>query len=407
METEITERPALKKERTPAGNIPAMSSPVITGRRKTMVVIRMWLSVAFFIYRKFPNPVHFYRILSKVIGLKNRLTINNSIQKLAEVDGRFFFNINNNGWPAKHFNRLFEIEARIIVRKDVSNFENLRMVLIGLTKKCPLKCEHCYEWNELNKKETLSLSDHRKILQKFQDAGISQFQFGGGEPMTRVHDLIELLSTAKKSADFWISTSGFNFTEENAFKLKKAGLTGVAISLDHFDPALHNVFRGYKDAYHWVEQAAVNAHKAKLVTAFSICVTRSFCTESNLLQYMLLAKKLGASFVQFLEPRSVGNYEGKDVSLHPEHEKMLEDFYFKMNNDPAFRDMPIVIYHGYRQRLIGCAGAGSRYLYVDTDGYMTSCPFCRNKTTHVLDEGVEESILKMKAEGCGKFEILT
>jgi MoaA/NifB/PqqE/SkfB family radical SAM enzyme len=408
METEVPDTP-LRKEKLlmrPA-DLPAMHSPIVTGRKKSLVVIRMWLSVAFFILKKFPNPVDFYRILEKIIGLKNRLTINNRIGKLAEVDGRFFFNINNNGWPAKHFNRLFEIEARNIVRKDVSNFENIRMVLIGLTKKCPLKCEHCYEWDELNKKETLSLQDHKNILKKFQDAGISQFQFGGGEPMTRVHDLVELLSTAKRSADFWISTSGFNFTEENAGRLKKAGLTGVAISLDHFDPSLHAIFRGYRDAYYWVEQAAIHANKAKLVIAFSVCVTKSFCTESNLMQYILLAKKLGASFVQLLEPRSAGNYAGKNVDLLPEHEKILEDFYFKMNNDPAFSDMPIVIYHGYRQRLIGCAGAGSRYLYVDTDGYMNSCPFCRNKTTHVLDENVEESIIQMKAAGCGKFEILT
>jgi hypothetical protein len=68
--------------------------------------------------------------------------------------------------------------------------------------------------------------------------------------------------------------------------------------------------------------------------------------------------------------------------------------------------MPIVVYYGYRQRRIGCAGAGSRYLYVDTDGFMNSCPFCRNKTTHVLRGGIEESLSAMKEKGCGKFEMM-
>lgn len=382
------------------------SSPIIYGFTKKRVVALMWMSTFFSIVRKFPNPFHAYKVIRQMVNLKNRFTINTKIQKLSKVDGRYFLNINNNGWPAKHFSRMIEIEGKNALQKNVSSLENIRMVLIAITKKCPLNCEHCYESEELNKKETLTLQDHKNILKKFQDVGISQFQFGGGEPMTRVHDLIELLQSAKKTSDFWISTSGFNFTEENAFKLKKAGLTGIVISLDHFDPALHNTFRGYKDAYYWVEEAAKNAAKAKLVIAFSVCVTKAFCTEANLMQYIKLAKSKGASFVQLLEPRAAGNYFGKDVSLQKEHEKILEDFYFKMNNDQNYRSMPIVIYHGYRQRLIGCAGAGSRYLYVDTDGYMNSCPFCRNKTTHVLDGNTEASITELKTAGCAKFATL-
>ncbi len=380
--------------------------PIIYGPKRGLVVSKMWLDAFFYIITKFPNPKHSFKVLSRMIELKNRFTINTKINKLAKVDGRYFFNINNNGWPAKHFNRFINIEAKNLLHKNVGNLENLRMVLIAFTKKCPLNCEHCYESETLNKKETLSLDDHRKILRKFQDAGITQFQFGGGEPMTRVHDLIALLEGANKMADFWISTSGFNFTPENANKLKNAGLTGVSISLDHFDKEKHNEFRRNKDAFTWVQNAAAHARAVNLVIAFSICATREFCTETNLLKYINLAKTMGASFIQILEPRSVGNYSGMDVSLKPEHEKILEDFYLKMNNDPAFKQMPIVIYHGHRQRLIGCAGAGSRYLYVDTDGYMNSCPFCRNKTKHILDDDIEFSIAKLKNDGCSKFASL-
>lgn len=381
-------------------------SPIIGGYKKDLIVLKMWGSIILGVLQRFPNPIHFYKIIKRVMALKNRLTLDRKIQKIAHVDGRYFFNINNNGFPAKYFMRLFDIEGKLLLGKKVSNLENLRMVLIGFTKKCPLNCEHCYESKELNKKETLTLDDHKKILRKLQDAGISQFQFGGGEPMVRINDLVELLQTARKTSDFWIATSGFNFTLENAFRLKKAGLTGAAISLDHYNPESHNKFRRFDDAYYWVEEAAKNAQKAKLVIAFSVCVTRDFCSEENLMAYIQLSKKLGASFIQLLEPRAVGNYEGMDVSLTPEHEKILTDFYFKMNNVKEFKDMPIVIYHGYRQRLIGCAGAGSRYLYIDTDGYMNSCPFCRNKTTHILADEVEDSIDSMKEFGCGKFAIL-
>lgn len=379
---------------------------IVRGIHKKFIVARIWVGTFFFVLKKFPDPRKIAMILKRMNALKNRFTIDRELTKLARVDGRYFFNINNSGWPAKHFWRLVDLEAKSAFKTPIDPLQNIRMVLIALTKKCPLNCEHCYESEELNKKDTLSLEDHKRILKKFQDAGISQFQFGGGEPLVRVNDLLELLNSSQKSADFWISTSGFNLTKENAFKLKAAGLTGVAISLDHHDAHLHNIFRRNDKAYSWVEEAAKNATEAKLVIALSICVTKAFCTEENLLAYMEKARSLNASFVQLLEPRSVGNYSGMDVSLKPEHEKILEDLYFKMNNDPAYGHMPIVIYHGYRQRLIGCAGAGSRYLYVDTDGYMNSCPFCRNKSRHVLEEDTNSGISDLLETGCGKFKTL-
>ena len=366
----------------------------------------MWISVSFFVIRKYKSPIRFYKIIKRVQELKNRYTVENTYKKLAIVDNRIFFNCNNNGWPAKHFNRLIDIEARDVVYNNVSNLENLRLVLIAFTKKCPLQCEHCYEGPELNKKDTLTLDDHKKILQKIQNAGISMIHFGGGDPMSKVNELVELLESAQKTADFWIFTSGFNFTEQNAFRLKKAGLTGVSISLDHHDPEFHNTFRRNKEAYSWVENAAMNALKAKLVITFTICVTKEFCSDENLLKYLQLAKKLGASFVQLLEPRAVGNYANQDVSLSSEQQKIIENFFLYSNEEEKYSDLPIVLYPAYHQRKTGCPGAGSKYLYIDTDGYMSSCPFCRNKKTHILDDQHEKSIREMKNEGCEIFDTL-
>jgi len=379
---------------------------ILTGAEKNWTLMKMWLSVSMFIIRKYKSPARFAKILRRIIDLRNRYTVDDTYTKLAYVDGRVYLNCNNNGWPSKHFNRLIDIEARDVVFNDVTNLENLRMVLIAFTKKCPLQCEHCFEGDELNKKDTLTLDDHKKILKKIQDAGISMIHFGGGEPMAKVNDLVELLDTADKSADFWIFTSGFNFTERNAQRLKKAGLTGVLISLDHHDAGLHNKFRRNVEAYSWAMEAAKNARNAKLVITLSICATRDFCTEENLMAYLKLAKRIGASFIQILEPRAVGNYAGMDVLLKPEHERLLEWFFLQINDDPEYRDMPIVLYPGYHQRKTGCPGAGSKYLYIDTDGYMTSCPFCRNKKTHILGKDHEESISSMRNEGCGKFENL-
>jgi len=384
----------------------AQKSIIITGFRKQIALFRIWAGVLNFLIFKYKNPIRIIKIVKRVLDLRNRYTFDKSYKKLAHVDGRYFFNLNNNGWPAKHFYRIIDIEARTVLFNDVTNLENLRMVLIAFTKKCALQCEHCYEGDELNKKETLTLGDHKKILKKLQAAGISLFHFGGGDPMNRVNELVELIESAEKTADFWIYTSGFNFTEFNAMRLKRAGLTGVSISLDHFEPALHNKFRKNSDAFNWVETAAKNAAKAKLVITLTICVTREFCTIDNLLCYVKLAKKLGASIVQLLEPRAVGNYAGQDVCLEKHHEQILEEFFIMMSNDAKYKDLPIVLYPGYIQRKEGCAGAGSKFLYIDTDGRINSCPFCRNKKGSILDDDHEQYITNLKNEGCAKFSTL-
>ena len=378
-------------------------SPIITGLRKNFIITKVWINIALRIIREYPNPVVLWQVLNKVRKIKNEFANKLPIKKIVEVDGRSYISFNSQGFPSPHFYRNILLEARKLIADDLSSSDNIRMVFIAITKKCPLKCEHCYEWDALNKRETLSLNDLKAIVKKFQDIGVPQIQLGGGEPLVRIDDLVELIKTAEKTSDFWVSTSGFNLTLDNALKLKSAGLTGVSISLDHHDPENHNAFRGYADSFEWVKKAVANAHEAKLVVTLSVCAVRSFCTDENLMKYANLAKKLGASFIQLIEPRAVGHYAGKDVKLYPEHEKVLEDFYLKMNNEEQFKDMPIVHYVGYKQRRTGCAGSGFRYLFVDTDGLMNSCPFCRSSTSHVLDGSIEESINRMKAIGCAKF----
>ena len=211
------------------------------------------------------------------------------------------------------------------------------------------------------------------------------------------------MNSAKKGTEFWILTSGLKLTDENAKKLKSAGLNGVMISLDHFDPEKHNNFRGFKEAYYWVQNGVQNAINNKLVVALSLCVTKDFSTHENLMTYAKLARKMGVSFIQILEPKAVGHYLGKDISLSNEQIGLLEKFYLDMNYDPKYKNYPLISYHGYYQRHQRCFGAGNRSFYVDTDGDINACPFCQTKTGNVLDTDFDKSILHLQNSGCPQF----
>ena len=249
----------------------------------------------------------------------------------------------------------------------------------------------------------MSNNELQGIVKRIQDKGVSQIHLSGGEPLIKMDAMVDLLVSADKSTEFWVVTSGFKLTDTNAKRLKEAGLTGVVISLDHFNPELHNTFRHYKDAYYWVEEAVKNANNNNLITALSLCTTKAFISKGNLMAYMELAKKLKVSFVQFLEPKAVGHYANKDVFLNQEQIEILEHFFRKMNFTKQYSSYPIITYHGYYQRRQGCLSAGKKGMYIDTDGDMNACPFCHNKTGNVLDSNFDTNLDALKATGCSSY----
>ena len=150
--------------------------------------------------------------------------------------------------------------------------------------------------------------------------------------------------------------------------------------------------------------AAKNANETKLITSFDLCPVRSFCTEENLLAYAKLVKKLGGAFIQIYEPKAVGNFAGKDVLLLEEHKQVLESFQLKINNDPAYIDYPIVTYTDRVFRQVGCTGSGLRFLYVDTDGNLNPCPFCRSVSSNLLDGDLDDAIKRLRGVGCSDYK---
>jgi MoaA/NifB/PqqE/SkfB family radical SAM enzyme len=304
--------------------------------------------------------------------------------KIIKVDGKYYHHLYAPGFPSKIFDEYIKGEFNRI--SPVNKKANLlTFIFFAITRKCPLQCEHCFEWDNLNKKESLELHHLKAVLKKFQEDGLSQFHLSGGEPLVRMKDLEELIASADKDSEFYVLTSGFNFTAANAKALKNAGLTGVVISLDHFDKEKHNAFRGFNDSYAQAIHAIQHSQQQNLVVALSICVTRTFITWNNLMLYADLAKKLKVVFIQLLEPKAVGHYKDKDVFLNKSHLELLERFYEMMNFDDNYKDYPIIIYHGYHQRRVGCMSGGNRALYIDSEGWINACPFCHTKNFNIKE----------------------
>ncbi len=385
--------------------LPVWKPPLVTGINRFITGMLIRLNVIFIAFRLYINPLKVIGVLRKLEYLRRQYMGDQKATKLFKIDGRYYWDMHAPGWPSAAFDKYTEGEMnRIFPFRPVADY--LNSMIFAITKKCPLQCQHCYEWDILNDKESLSLNDLKTIVKKFQNRGkgVAQIQFSGGEPLSRYEDIIELLRIAKSDTDYWLVTSGYKLTKRKAEYLKSSGLRGIAISLDHSDAAKHNTFRGSGDSFSWVLKAIQNAHDANLVVILSLCATKEFVSRVNLMQYASLAKRLGASYILIIEPRAVGRYAEKNVALTSMQEMILEEFYLKMNFDPDYSDMPAVSYHGYHQRRIGCFGGGNRYVYVNTNGELQVCPFCQKKYGNVLTDSIDVCTDKMNKNGCLPFK---
>ena len=384
-----------------AASGPATSAgPVMLGPWQSFWVMRRirWHLLKL-IMGKIRNPVKAIGAMRRLIRLRRQYLGDAPFIKVAQVDGRYYYEYNTPGWPSAAYDdyHLGELNRIAPFRHQPFGFKN---VVVAITKKCAMRCEHCFEWEALNGKEKLTVADLAAIVRQFQELGVGQLQFSGGEPLLRMPALLTLLQRARPGTDFWVITSGHLLTLENARALKQAGLTGVTISLDHVDAAAHNRFRGFAGAYDWVESAAAHARQAGLVTGLSLCATKAFVTEENLMQYARLASRLGAAFIQLLEPRALGHYAGQEVGLAPAQQKMLEDFYLKLNYNRAYQHLPLVVYYDYQRRRAGCAAAADRHVYVDTDGQLHACPFCQKPAGSALEADIKNTLHRLRQLGC-------
>jgi MoaA/NifB/PqqE/SkfB family radical SAM enzyme len=380
-----------------------MAQRIVSGFKVKLVLVCIWLDIIAIIIRQFRNPSRIYRGIMKVFRLKKNLVSKSSIKRLVKVGNRYYWDFNQPGWPSKAFRQNITWFSNNLLNKGKKSVESVRLVFLAITKQCPMNCEHCYEWDEINKPETITIEELNKIVAKYQALGTATFIIGGGEPMSRYDDLIELLRSARPVSDFWISTSGYQITPEKAKKLKEAGLSGVCISVDHYDEAANNNFRGHKQAMKFVREAAANCLSVGLGVATALCATREFISMENLIRYAEFTRDLGSGFIWLIEPRAEGRYQGMKVELEKEHFEILDEFYLTVNNYREYRSFPRVLFPNYNHRHIGCAGAGTSNIMIDTDGYINPCPFCRKKIVHALAENSETYIRQMVSDGCFKF----
>ena len=148
------------------------------------------------------------------------------------------------------------------------------VVVWNITKKCNLKCIHCYaQANNISSKDELTFEEGIKLIDDLAEFGVPVLLFSGGEPLAR-KDLTELAAYAvKKGIRAVISTNGTLISEKKARELKKIGLSYVGISLDGMEDT-NDKFRGVTGAFKAALEGIKNCKKAGIKVGLRFTINK-------------------------------------------------------------------------------------------------------------------------------------
>ena len=302
------------------------SSQLISGLPAIWVKLKAGKTLLRISLRTFKNPLEALQAMRMLLRQRKRIHGNKRDHKIVRSQDKYYWSIYTPGFPSNGFEAVIQREILKAFKKE-SDTPLLQTLIFSISSRCHYSCEHCFEGDNIQQKEHVTYEDLSRVMIDARQNGIRHMQIGGGEPMLRFEEMIGLMGQANGTMDFWLSTSGYGLSPEHARSLKKAGLTGATISLDHWNKEKHNSFRHHSEAYDWVIKAVKNCNDAGIITNLTLCVTREMANETDLTKYMELARKLEVPFVRFLEARKAGSSAHKDILLRGNEQATELDCY--------------------------------------------------------------------------------
>ncbi len=267
--------------------------------------------------------------------------------------------------------------------------ETLSIISWNVTRRCNLRCRHCYlpagpgdapGSGELDSGEAL------KVIDQIAKANSEvMLILSGGEPLMR-EDIFTLAAhAAGKGMMVVLGSNGLLINEGVALALRRSGVNGISISLDSASPKIHDEARSLDGAWQRAVGAVSSCRSAGLSVQINAVVTqRNYDEIPALMEYshMLGAKVFSPFFLvctgngEDLTDITPGQYE-EVLSFIVEAQGKYDDMIIRTRCAPTFRrilyrsdpDSPLV------KMDTGRCLAGRRYCRITPEGDVTPCPY--------------------------------
>ena len=267
----------------------------------------------------------------------------------------------------------------------------------NITRKCNLKCSHCYI-NAENKEfiNELTTEEAKTLIDQINEVSKPLLILSGGEPLLR-EDLYELIRYgAAKGFKMGLGSNGSLIDDAVARELKDAGIETVSISLDSHIPKQHDKFRGVPGSW----KKAIDAINALRENDVLVQVNTTL-TQQNFNQIddiMSLAENLGVEnfHLFFLVPTGRGV---KIADISPAgYESMIKKTFARTHKHklnirfscaPQFMRVAKNMGVDMKRWIRGCIAA-LYYCRVYPNGDVTPCPYLPIKLGNIRDKPFKE-----------------
>ncbi len=260
------------------------------------------------------------------------------------------------------------------------------------TRKCHLRCRHCYRDAGEKDARELSTEEGKKLLNEIAHSGFKIIIFSGGEPLLR-DDILELTSHAHGLGLRPVfGTTGTNITREMARLLKKAGALRMGISLDSSDEDIHDELRQVPGSWRKAVEGMKNCLAEGLEFQVHTTVVENNYNEFERITDFSVELGAMAHHVFFLVPTGRALDMEQEALRRKKYEKLLHRILDKQKNvslelkptcAPQF--MRIAAQKGMLTRFSRGCLAGTAYCCITPNGDVNPCPYLPVKVGNVLE----------------------
>ncbi len=273
-----------------------------------------------------------------------------------------------------------------------------------VTTRCNLRCVHCHvgsdetATDELSTREGCVLIDRLRAVDSFR-----MLVYSGGEPLVR-GDLFDLLAySQRRGFANVIATNATLIDRGIARRLKRAGVAGVAVSVDSHDSAVHNAIRNNPRAFERM-RAGIEALRSAGIP-LQVNITAMEYNFGHLQELLDLAGRDGAGIVLLYQLVAVGRgcAIGSAALDKSQNERLLKflanaqrraaavvepvagpqywPYLLERAGTPWLRRAAEPFFHG--------CSAGRGFVYIKADGEVWPCPFIEISAGNVRREPFE------------------
>jgi cyclic pyranopterin phosphate synthase len=176
---------------------------------------------------------------------------------------------------------------------------------VSITDRCNYRCVYCRTGNEGAQYSELPIADYLRLVRVFVDLGIEKVRLTGGEPLLRkglvelIRGLADLRTTSERHLDLAVTTNG-HLLEEQAERLKDAGLSRITVSMDAVDADTFERITRVPRSFDRVQRGIAAAQRAGLGPVKVNCVVLRGFNDDQIVPFAKFSREHGV-IVRFIE----------------------------------------------------------------------------------------------------------